>query len=312
MGIVIYTYFGWRKSKMRVVSIGEVLWDMIEGEAFLGGAPLNVCANLQRCGDEAFLISAVGNDSLGAATHKTMTGLKLSKTFLGQASTLPTGTAVVSRDADGEPCFLIERPAAFDAIKLEPAKRTELSDLRPDWIYMGTLLQTFPEAEELIRNLRAELSQARCFYDMNLREGHWSLPLVERLCAGVNVLKLNEVEAATLSRLNGVEPKDFTLESFCCGWSERFGIAVICVTLGAEGCCVYSGEGFASYRGRQITVSDTVGAGDAFAAAFLHGYQLGWPIAKCAAIANSLGAFVASRRGATPAWTLAELEPAFT
>ena len=50
-----------------------------------------------------------------------------------------------------------------------------------------------------------------------------------------------------------------------------------------------------------------MGSGDAFAAAFLHGYNLGWPVERAARFANALGALVASRAGATPNWTLGEL-----
>jgi len=49
-----------------------------------------------------------------------------------------------------------------------------------------------------------------------------------------------------------------------------------------------------------------VGAGDAFAAAFLHGNIEHWQIARQACFANALGALVASRAGATPAWTVEE------
>jgi fructokinase len=48
---------------------------------------------------------------------------------------------------------------------------------------------------------------------------------------------------------------------------------------------------------------DTVGAGDAFAAAFLHGVQLQWPMQRIGVFANAVGATVASRAGATPDWT---------
>ena len=52
--------------------------------------------------------------------------------------------------------------------------------------------------------------------------------------------------------------------------------------------------------------SITVGAGDAFAAAFMHGLSLSWPAAEIASFANRVGALVASRHGAIPAWTLEE------
>lgn len=59
--------------------------------------------------------------------------------------------------------------------------------------------------------------------------------------------------------------------------------------------------------GYAVEVCDTVGSGDAFAAAFLHGYDRGWPIVEAADFANALGALVASRAGATPDWTVNEV-----
>jgi sugar/nucleoside kinase (ribokinase family) len=58
--------------------------------------------------------------------------------------------------------------------------------------------------------------------------------------------------------------------------------------------------------GYKVEVRDTVGAGDAFAAAFLHGYHLGWSTMRTARFANAAGAIVASRAGATPSWSTQE------
>jgi fructokinase len=58
--------------------------------------------------------------------------------------------------------------------------------------------------------------------------------------------------------------------------------------------------------GYPVQVVDTVGAGDAFAAVFLHGLGNGWPTSMIADCANRVGALVASRRGAIPDWTIAE------
>jgi fructokinase len=291
---------------MRVLSIGEVLWDVFADSEFLGGAALNVCANLQRCGDEAILVSAVGEDARGYAALETMNALGLSTLFVQTIGDRPTGTATVTKDSKGEPVFTIHRPAAFDAIKLSGKTAKDIRALRPDWLYMGTLLQTEPAMEKLIHTLLEDLDDVRCFYDMNLRSGHWDLSLVERLCKLASVLKLNEIEAETLATLSGISREEYSLEFFCSVWAQRFGIDMICVTLGAEGCCIYSGEKAERFSGYPIRVSDTVGAGDAFAAAFLHGYHWGWPTEKCAGFANALGALVASRPGATPVWRMDE------
>ena len=56
-----------------------------------------------------------------------------------------------------------------------------------------------------------------------------------------------------------------------------------------------------------MDVADTVGAGDAFAAAFMHGLDADWPLLDIATFANRVGALVASRHGAIPDWTLEEV-----
>ena len=78
-------------------------------------------------------------------------------------------------------------------------------------------------------------------------------------------------------------------------------------TRGERGCEVRIGNDRAECPGYTVKVADTVGAGDAFAAAFLHGLAAGWSAAKTGDFANRLGALVASRAGAVPEWSPAEL-----
>jgi fructokinase len=60
--------------------------------------------------------------------------------------------------------------------------------------------------------------------------------------------------------------------------------------------------------GYSVEIVDTVGAGDAFAAAFVHGCGQQWPAARIADFANRVGALVACRRGAIPEWTISDVE----
>ena len=86
------------------------------------------------------------------------------------------------------------------------------------------------------------------------------------------------------------------------------GWDAVAVTRGARGCAVLSAGEYAEAPGYAVRVVDTVGAGDAFAAAFLHGLSEGWPPARIADFANRLGAVVASRAGGVPEWTPEECE----
>src|ERR1035437_7181889 len=84
----------------------------------------------------------------------------------------------------------------------------------------------------------------------------------------------------------------------------------VAVTRGERGCAVRIGNDRAECPGYTVKVVDTVGAGDAFAAAFLHGLAAEWSAAKTGDFANRLGALVASRAGAVPRWSPGELEVA--
>ncbi len=291
---------------MRVLSVGEVLWDLFSDKELLGGAPLNFSVNAARLGHEPALITAVGEDERGRQARKAMRLLHVDTRFVREVSHAPTGVAVVSTNAEGEPEFRIPRPAAFDYVTLDPEALEQIRSLKPDWLYVGTLAQQTAQVEELTHQIVHSSPEARCFYDMNLRTNGWNLPLVQRLCQLASVLKLNEFEAHMLGSLTGSDTKVFSLETFCKDWAARYDIECICVTLGPAGSFVYEDGEANVVSGYPIMVDDTVGAGDAFAAAFLHGYSQGWPILQTARFANAAGAIVASRPGATPVWSLEE------
>jgi fructokinase len=290
---------------MKVISLGEVLWDVFSDREFLGGAPLNFSANVQRLGNSATLLTAVGEDARGHRAVAQMSAMGLSTDFVQMVTERPTGTAVVVTDHTGSARYVIERPAAFDCVRVGQPILARLQQFNPQWIYFGTLTQTDSRSFIVLAEIVARCPDARRFYDMNLRTGHWDFALVEDLSRTATVLKLNDAEAELLfQRVFGEKP--FSLEEFCRYWSSTYGVQTICVTLGGAGCAVFINGTLHTSPGYTVKVVDTVGAGDAFAAAFLHGLHLGWPVERIAPFANSLGALVASRAGATPTWTLDE------
>jgi len=292
---------------MRVWSIGEVLWDVFPDQERLGGATLNFCANMERLGESVTLISAVGRDRRGLMALEQMRSLGLSTSGVQEIEDMPTGIATVSTGSKGEPAYVIPRPAAFDRLSIDTKLLADAKATGIDWLYFGTLLHTQPEMEYQTTELSRHLQPARVFYDVNLRDGLWNLALVQRLSLLASVLKLNEDEARTLFDLTRMAGETFSLEAFCEVWASAYSLDVICVTLGPAGCFVYDrGEVYQS-PGYAVIVCDTVGSGDAFAAGFLHGYALGWPMERTMTFANALGAVVASHAGATPSWTMNEV-----
>jgi fructokinase len=163
-----------------------------------------------------------------------------------------------------------------------------------------------PNARQLLRSVVERFPHARRFYDINLRRDSYTRDLVASLLELAHVVKLNDVEVGMVGQMFGTPPA--TLEAFCRGYAAHYGWQAICVTRGSEGCALLMGSEYVEVPGYRITVADTVGAGDAFAAALVHGIQAGWPLGEVGDFANRLGALVASRHGGVPAWTLDELQ----
>ena len=292
-------------SSARVVAIGEVLWDIFGNQFRLGGAPLNFAAHLSRLGHRATLVSAVGADKLGVDAKREISRLGLEDSVLPTVAGFPTGTAAVDLSDSAQPHFTIHRPAAYDALELSDEQLQGLSAQDPRWVYFGTLFSFVRSARSTLERLLAALPSTRRFYDVNLRSGCYTAPLVADLLAKAHAVKLNEQELETIGCLLDV-PRD-GMESFCRAGSARYGWEAVAVSLGARGCAIWVGGAYAEADGLPIQVSDTVGAGDAFSAAFLHGLILGWQAGTIAEFANRVGAIVASRPGAIPEWNLDEV-----
>jgi fructokinase len=287
----------------RPLVLGEVLWDIFPDSTRLGGAPLNFAAHARRMGHAPLLISAVGNDDLGRQAVREIQSLGLDTSLLQRTERFPTGCAGVSLDPLGQAAFRIERPAAYDAVTLSAGEIQTLQVWSPDWLYFGTLFSSMPEGRAILFKLLRLVPDAIRFYDLNLRPGFDSPPLVRELLEQADVVKMNQDEMCAIHHYLGLPAET---NAFCVSAAERFGCRAVCVTLGSLGCAVFANGQYHEEPGCPIDVADTVGAGDAFAAALLHGLASPWDIAEIARFANRVGALVASKPGAIPDWTLAE------
>jgi fructokinase len=293
---------------VRIVSIGEIIWDGIGQSEYLGGAPLNFAAHARTLGHEVFLVSAVGDDARGERALSGLRELGVSSEFVQIAAAKCTGTAQVELDTDGKPMFRVIRPAAYDFVRVTTQQLQRIADLRPDWIYFGTLYHVTNQALASTMRLLEQVPSARCLYDVNLRDGNWNLGTVEQLAAHAHIIKLSDSEAQFLDASLDSEEVEGSVEHFCRRWSEQYACKTICVTFGERGCGIYRDGAYTAVPGCKVEVADTVGAGDAFAAAFVHGVEMGWSPNLCGAFANALAALVATRPGPTPKWTLEEAE----
>jgi len=291
---------------MSIVSLGAVLWDVFGEVEHIGGAPFNFSVHARRLGHDVCFVSAVGRDDRGRKALKIADAFGLPSRFIHWTDRAPTGWVSVCVDEAGQPSYMIHRPAAYDFPTLADDDLAELLRVRPGWIYFGTLEQISPQVRSVREQLERTLPDARRFYDVNLRKDSYHPALVRELMAKSTAVKLNEDEVETLLREFGEKP--MPIGEFCRVYSERYGWKAVLVTLGAKGSLIFFNDELCEAPGYPVQVADTVGAGDAAAAAFIHGLDSGWPAARIADFSNRLGALVASRNGAVPDWTVQELE----
>jgi fructokinase len=290
--------------RLKILAVGEILWDVFSDTEHLGGATLNFAAHAARLNHDIRFVSAVGDDERGRRALIRAAEIGLDTRYISTTGAHSTGVVTVTVDAAGQPAFVIHRPAAYDYAELADASMRELTDPPPDWIYFGTLYQMNPRARSLTLRVLKASQAARKFYDVNLRRDSYTPELVLEFLRRATVVKLSDSEMERLGEIFALPTGD--IESFCRESASRFQWEAVCVTQGSSGCSLLLGDEFVQSPGYKARVADTVGAGDAFAAALLHGLGNNWEPARITDFANRVGALVASRPGGTPIWNIAE------
>lgn len=283
---------------MKVLSFGELLWDIIEGKAYLGGAPFNVACHLSKMGIQSSYISAVGSDKLGQEALRIAKRYGLDTSYIMTHLYLPTGKVDVYLDQEGNPKYTIYENVAWDRIFLREDLKSDL--LRENWdaFCFGTLAQRTKSNRDLLFNLLSHLSCRHVFYDVNLRQNFYQREWIEQSLKFSTILKLNEEETVILSEL--LLGKVTSRQDFCRALFSKYKLKIICITLGERGSLVFDGYNFYNISGVKIKVKDTVGAGDSYSAAFLFSFLSEASPEESGIFANQVGAFVASQSGAVP------------
>jgi fructokinase len=160
------------------------------------------------------------------------------------------------------------------------------------------------QAHELTLRLLNAAPGAQRFYDVNLRADSYTPQLVREVAQLAHIVKLSEEELPCMSEIVGITAS--SLEKVCREFAHCFNLKAVCITRGPHGCALLLHDEFLEAPGFRVQVADTVGAGDAFSAALIHGIHAGWPMRQIAEFSNRIGALVASRPGGTPQWTMKE------
>lgn len=282
----------------RVVLFGEILADIFPDRTVLGGAPFNVARHLKAFGRNPVLLTRVGDDELGREVLATMARSGLVISGVQSDKIHPTGQVKV-RVENGGHRFEILPAQAYDFIHSAVARMVRLP-LSPALLYFGTLAQRHDISRRALTTLLRSTTAAK-FLDINLRAPWYDERTLCFSLQSADIVKLNDEELAVLAEmleLKQAKSQDQVLELM-----RQFDLDQVLVTCGADGAWQMNRAGKvveAFNNKRVITLVDTVGAGDGFAAVYMLGLLRRWPVAKTLERANAFAAAICEIRGAIP------------
>jgi fructokinase len=275
------------------VCFGEVLWDLLPSGKQVGGAPMNVAFRLKEMKQEVILLTAIGKDPLGDELWNFLNKNDLSE-FVYRSPKLPTGTVTVRLDESGSADYTITEGVAWDEIYTEQFMET------PTQLIFGSLaLRT--EFNRL--QLKKLIQQAKeVVFDVNLRTPFFTFNAIDEFIKLSNIVKMNEDEFQWLCQQLNIEVSQ-TISCFM-QLSNVYSEKIWCITLGEKGALLFENDHLYQSPGFPVEVIDTIGAGDAFLAAFLYKRNEKEQPAECLSFACKVGSTIAGQHGATQALSI--------
>lgn len=287
-----------------ILGLGELLWDDLPEGLRLGGAPANFSVMAGRLGNHAAILSRIGRDDLGRKAVDRLDPLPADTSFLEVDPLHATGRVTVEF-ANDQPQYTIHQPAAWDFMELTD-EWVRLAE-RADAICFGSLAQRCLESRQTIQTLAAQASAA-CIriFDVNLRAPFYSGEVIQESLELATVVKMNDAEVPLVLGMLGLpvddEPAVDRLRLGALRLLEEFPtLEMVAVTRGGYGSLLVTREEWNEHPGFPVKVADTIGAGDAFAAAMTHYMLHGSDLTTLNEAGNQWGGWVASQSGAMPA-----------
>ena len=244
-----------------------------------GGCAGNIAYSLHLLGGQPLVMAALGNDGGDYLLRLQDWGLDTSQVL--RAGDTYTAQCMIITDEDNN------QITAFHPGAMQLAHNTEVPTDRSD-IQLAIIA---PDGRDAMLSHAAQLAAAKIPFVFDPGQG---LPMfngdeLRHFVAQATWVAVNDYEAAMLC-----ERMDTTLDAL----SQAPNLQGVIVTLGAEGCDLWINGQRTHVPGvKADAVVDPTGCGDAFRGALLHGLSLGWPLARCVALGNRVGAIKIAQRG---------------
>ncbi|WP_251454022.1 5-dehydro-2-deoxygluconokinase [Microbacterium sp. Marseille-Q6648] len=274
---------------------------------YLGGSAANVAVAAARYGEQAGLVSRVGDDPFGRFLLRELGRLNVDASAIHVDPVLKTPVTFCEIfPPDDFPLYFYREPKA-------PDLNVETADLDLDTIRnAGVLWVTAtgfsqePSRSAHVRALEARARRPHTVLDLDYRPMFWESPSeaaaqVGRALEHVTVAVGNREECAVAV---GEEDPHRAADALLAR-----GVQLAIVKQGPKGVLAKTADETVEVPPFFVDVINGLGAGDAFGGALCHGLLSEWPLERMLRFANAAGAIVASRRECSTAMpTQAEVD----
>jgi len=241
-----------------------------------GGCAGNIAYALKQLGGTPLIMATVGSD--GADYTKRIAALGMSTEYIREIADSYTAQAMIMTDHDNNQITAFHPGAMAQAhlTKVVPRNDASIGIVSPD-------------------GRDAMLEHAQQFKDADIPfvfDPGQGLPMFngDELLHFIHLaswVTVNDYEGKLLANRTGLSNTEI---------SRR--VNGLIVTLGEHGCEVWmDGDKTLVPPVKASNVVDPTGCGDAFRGALLYGLEKAWPLVRCAALGNHLGAVKIAQRG---------------
>ncbi len=294
------------------VPVGERLETTTRLDVGIGGAEANVLVALARLGRRTAWASVLPRNPLGERIARELAWHGVDTSLVQWVEHGRVGVYFLDTGIPPRPTMVLYDRAGSAIAAVDPEVFPVEWTAETRWLHLTGITPALSEGCQQLAwklLLRARALGVPVSFDVNYRSRLWgreeAAQALAPFCAQATVLFCGEGDARTLWGFDGAP------EQIVAGLAERFGAAVTVVTLGDGGAIALTRDGnLVKIGALPATVIDRVGAGDAFAAGFLHGYVDDGDLERAMRYGTALAALKLTVRGDLALVTAAELEAA--
>ena len=295
-----------------ILVFGEILYDIYDDVAVIGGAPFNYSVQLSRLiskNDNLKFITALGKDDFSKDAFKFIENENIDSSLMQVLDNYETGKATVFMNENKIPDYIIHENVAWDNIEFNSDIEKALKE-KYDLFYFNILSCRSEKSYNTLKNIFKNINSKYKVCDVTFRKNYYTKEKIKEALEFINILKINDDELAIIKSLfypNLQNDNEILLKKL----NKDFNIDYIFLTLGKSGASSFYNNQYIFKPSNKIKVVDTVGAGDSFCAALSYAILKKFDIKKVLDFASAVSEEMIQVKGGTAKYNIKAIKENF-